>query len=201
MLCKVDSNDDFHQDIDYVKQKWLDELLVARKRREDFLEETWERDIPDADDAWMVNREGTPPWRRVDYHLDDIQMFWWRNLGGREQWRRQCELAGETVQLEAEQAYGGRYRDPPEESFKRTREGFWSRGPSRVKWDIDGWEHLPSTWDTLNAAADMDIEWLKGQVKAYQWDMPEPYNKNPLPIELEHTGSEEMNTEASLGGC
>lgn len=43
VLREVDRNDDLVADVDSVKQKWLDELLVVRKRNEKTMEETWSK--------------------------------------------------------------------------------------------------------------------------------------------------------------
>lgn len=43
VLREVEGNDDLVADVDSVKQKWLDELLVVRKRNEKTMEETWSK--------------------------------------------------------------------------------------------------------------------------------------------------------------
>lgn len=58
--------------------------------------------------------------------------------------------------------------------------GTWSAGPSGVKWERKGLVHDPSTWDYMEKAANMDIEWLEKKLEQYQVGLSDPTCKDKI---------------------
>lgn len=108
-----------------------------------------------------MTREGYSPWCRVVDHLIKVRIFCRREL--------KATTLNEVLNI-----------DGP----------VWNDGPSKVSWDLNGLDPPPSTWDTLDAAAGQDIEWLTNWLKEYQSSLSEQYSKIPLPIEFEDANSE-----------
>ncbi|QDS74086.1 hypothetical protein FKW77_009560 [Venturia effusa] len=169
MLRKVDASADFNQDVDVVKQKWLEKLLTVRRRNEVFIEMTRPTHIS-PDDAWRMNREGPAPWKRVHNHLDEVKNVKSRIVKG-----QIPELKGSPAAV-------------IERAIMRPRANQWNRGPSRINWHKRGVNHPPSTWNSLNEAADKDIEWVTKKLQEFYNSLPESFIKSRLPSKFSSLG-------------
>lgn len=158
VLRKVDDNIDFTEDVKFVKQKWLDQLLVVRDNKEKFMEEKWEEWSMDPNVVWKMTREGEPPWCQLAGCLHSARHFCRRELRVRD--------LNEVLQFDEDDVV-------------------WDHGTSGVRWDMDGWGHRRSDWDTLGVAADQDIKWLTKWIRQYHSRFPKHYRRIPLPAEFE----------------
>lgn len=64
VLRAVDGDDSFHQNIDYIEIKWMEELEIERLKREVVVEEVWKCD-EFYKIIWEMTREGQPPWLKL----------------------------------------------------------------------------------------------------------------------------------------
>lgn len=147
---------------------------------------------------WAFTREAKAPLLRVHNYFFKINQFWWEDLEGKQIhdqlfWDHRSRT-GRHKMTKAERDdyfFAIEQINPPWDSREKHLNrryhksvfnvgGTWSAGPSGVKWERRGLVHDPSTWDYMEIAANMDIEWLEKELERFQAGLSDPTCKNKI---------------------
>lgn len=80
-LHAVASDIRFSEDVEFLKQTWLQELEDLMLYYEEGVSLVWEElDSKERGREWAFTREAKAPWLRVHDYLFEINQFWWEDL-------------------------------------------------------------------------------------------------------------------------